>query len=130
MYFVGKQRGMVVNSGNWDAMELVYGPDSDHWTGKPIELYSKPTQTPAGQPTLGCRIRATIDDLPDDPMAAPSFDEQTPLSTAPIQHVALQPQGPGEKAAQDVLAPLTPPPFDGQTAPITDQTVLNDPIDF
>lgn len=113
MYFVGKERGMVVNSGNWDAMELVYGVNSDDWAGRPLVLFTAPTQTPAGQPTLGCRIRATINDAA----------LQAPLDAAPVQSGNNQPMGPGDQAAVDARRTVGQPM-------VTDSTDLDDEINF
>ena len=96
MYFVGKDRGMVINSGNWDAMALVYGDESDGWAGKMIELFAMPTQTPAGQPTLGCRIRALVGQEP-----------QVPINPS-VTTGNGQPVGPGTEAAHAAKEALKP----------------------
>ncbi len=39
-YFKGKTKGMVINSGNWDALEYAYGPESDDWIGQPATIFT------------------------------------------------------------------------------------------
>lgn len=40
MYFKGKEKGMVINSGNWDALAYAYGDESDNWKGKSAVIYT------------------------------------------------------------------------------------------
>lgn len=56
IYFRGKDKGVVLNSGNWDILEDAFG-DSEDWAGKQIFLYTVRTQTPEGKPTDGIRVR-------------------------------------------------------------------------
>lgn len=39
LYFVGKQKGMVLNKTNSNNIALLYGPETEDWNGKPIELF-------------------------------------------------------------------------------------------
>jgi len=126
MYFVGKEKGMVVNSGNWDAMAIVWGDESDNWTGKTVELFALPTQTPAGQATLGCRIRAIVD--PSQAGAQAPLREQVAAdwgaqpSITPTQPGNSQPAGPGEQAAEAAKTGLPQMP--------TEASDLDDEIPF
>jgi len=128
MYFVGKEKGMVVNSGNWDAMAIVWGDESDNWNGKTVELFALPTQTPAGQATLGCRIRAIVDPTPQTPVreqvASDWGAQPTPTS---VQPVSSQPAGPGEQAAAQAKAGLQQLPTEASDL---DEDVLSDIIPF
>ncbi len=40
-YFVGKEKGMVLNKTNSMILGAEYGPETDNWVGKSISLYSK-----------------------------------------------------------------------------------------
>lgn len=95
MYFVGKERGMVVNSGNWDVMKTVYTDESDLWAGKTVILYSVQTQTPTGEPILGCRLR---------------------IEAGPETAAMYQPMGPGDRVAveakEEVFQSLPTDPSD------------------
>ena len=48
---------MVVNTTNWDACEYAYGPDTDGWLNKPVELYVDPGVLFAGKRVGGVRLR-------------------------------------------------------------------------
>jgi hypothetical protein len=39
-YFAGKQKGVVVNKTNATNLSAAYGPETDHWVGKPVVLFS------------------------------------------------------------------------------------------
>jgi hypothetical protein len=39
LYFVGKDKGVVLNKSNKNAVVGLYGPETDHWTGQPVELF-------------------------------------------------------------------------------------------
>src|ERR1041385_8329238 len=53
---------MVINSTNWDAIKELYGPESDEWAGKQIELFVDPNVMFAGKKTGGVRVRAPKDE--------------------------------------------------------------------
>ncbi len=55
LYFVNKQKGMILNAGNWDILETAYG-DSDDWGNKPVSVYITPTTMPNGTPCMGLRL--------------------------------------------------------------------------
>src|SRR4051794_26075830 len=38
-HFVNGTKPLILNMVNWDTIENAYGPDSDNWAGKAIELY-------------------------------------------------------------------------------------------
>lgn len=42
---------------NWDTVEMAYGPDTDQWSGKPLEFYFDPNVSFGGKKTGGVRIR-------------------------------------------------------------------------
>ncbi len=51
-------RGIILNSGNWDSVEEISGEeDSDKWAGTAIEIYVDPNVMFGGKKTGGVRIR-------------------------------------------------------------------------
>ena len=40
LYFQGKEKGMICNRTNADRIAFMYSPDTDHWIGKPITLFT------------------------------------------------------------------------------------------
>lgn len=42
---------------NWDTLEMAYGPDTDQWVGKPVEMWFDPSVSFGGKKTGGVRIR-------------------------------------------------------------------------
>jgi hypothetical protein len=72
MYFRGKDRGLVVNTTNWQRLAAWLGGDeSDFWIGRQCILGTEPT-TMAGKPTIGLRV-----------VGVPGADLQ-PASTPPV----------------------------------------------
>lgn len=48
---------LILNVGNWTVIEEAYGPDSNDWRGKPVEVYNDPNVQFAGRRTGGIRVR-------------------------------------------------------------------------
>ncbi|MGP1257068.1 MAG: hypothetical protein ACTS10_21810 [Kiloniellales bacterium] len=40
LYFQGKEKGVVLNKTNANNIAMLYGDETESWTGKPITLYS------------------------------------------------------------------------------------------
>ena len=57
LYFAGKQKGLVLNATNWDAIEHLTGcSDTADWTGSKITLRAEPVSF-RGQSTMGVRVK-------------------------------------------------------------------------
>ena len=52
LYFQGKKKGLVLNITNWNNIALLYGDESDDWTGQRITLF--PTTTDFQGRTTEC----------------------------------------------------------------------------
>ena len=56
LYFQGAKKGLVLNKTNSNLISSKYGPETDGWAGKEIELF--PTQTEFKGQTVDClRVR-------------------------------------------------------------------------
>jgi len=60
---------MIVNKGNWITLAETYGDDSDHWHGKPVEVYVDPSVMYGGKRVGGLRVR-----VPSGGGLAPAWD--------------------------------------------------------
>ena len=72
VYFQGAQKGLVLNVTNKNVFVLLYGKETNNWTGRPIELY--PSQTDfRGEvvPCIRCRAPGAVGALGVAPVAAP-----------------------------------------------------------
>lgn len=56
MYFVGKEKGMVLNKTNAVTIGDAYGEDTDAWVGQPVELFSMKVEF-NGRMVDGLRVR-------------------------------------------------------------------------
>ena len=56
LYFVNKERGMVLNRTNARTIGDAYGDDTDEWIGKPIEVFSMKVDF-QGRMVDGLRVR-------------------------------------------------------------------------
>ena len=82
VYFQGAQKGLVLNVTNKNVFVLLYGKETDNWTGRPIELY--PSQTDFRGEVVACiRCRAphAVGALGVAPVAAP-LPAATPAAPA------------------------------------------------
>ncbi len=57
VYFRDGVKPMILNNTNWMAIEDAYGPESDAWTGKAIEMYCDPGVMFGGKRVGGVRVR-------------------------------------------------------------------------
>ena len=88
VYFVDKEKGLVLNKTNADAISVAYGDDTEQWHGMPIILFA--TTTSFGGRTVPClRVRVPRRPAggaltPAPPVAAP------PTATANEEGDAVQ----------------------------------------
>ena len=72
-YFVGKERGLVLNVTNSVVIRDRFGTETDDWHGKTIFVY--PTKTSFRGELVDClRVR-----LPDEPEPQPMTDDNIPF---------------------------------------------------
>jgi hypothetical protein len=75
LYFQGKDRRLVLNRTNADAIVASYGSETNEWIGKPIELYPDKTRF-AGKMVDCIRVRA-----PEQPAQTDAEeDEKQPIA--------------------------------------------------
>ena len=61
VYFVGKEKGLVLNKTNASVISSMFGPDTDNWKDCQVILY--PTKVPfQGKPTDAIRIEEPFDE--------------------------------------------------------------------
>ena len=65
LYFEGKEKGMVLNKTNAMALAGDFGPDTDTWKGKEVELYTIDT-TFNGKNVKGLRVSKFQDYVPGE----------------------------------------------------------------
>lgn len=77
LYFQGKEKGLVLNKTNANNIALVYGDDTDEWTGKELVLF--PTMVDyQGRSVDAIRVRA------------PSNKDRGQRAPAPSQEVTAR----------------------------------------
>ncbi len=99
MYFVGKEKGMVLNKTNSEAVAAAFGYETDDWTGKRISLYITATNTPDGKPCMGLRIS-----IPKNkPIKGAASAKPAPLPPQPAyEGEAGESAGPGTPDDSDI----------------------------
>lgn len=109
LYFQGKQKGLVLNKTNSNAIVSAYGDDTNSWTGQPIELFEAMVDF-QGKTVPAIRI------------SIPRQNTQAPLQQP-------QPQQPNSyAAARSGEDSFTPPPQQ-QAAP-AQRSRIDDEIPF
>ena len=78
LYFVGKEKGVVLNKTNATTIGDFYGDDTDEWRDQPVILFSIKTEY-QGKPVDGLRCRIPT---ARDNKAAPKRAD--PISSGPI----------------------------------------------
>ena len=56
IYFEGKEKGMALNKTNFKVLASSFGPDTDNWLGKEIEVFSMDVEY-QGKLVPGLRLR-------------------------------------------------------------------------
>ncbi len=65
LFFQGKQKGLVLNKTNAQAIVGAYGEDTEAWRGKELEIY--PDKTPFQGKIVDCiRVRIPVPPEPDN----------------------------------------------------------------
>lgn len=120
LYFVGKEKGLVLNKTNANEIAFTYGDDMDDWGGKVIELFSMMVSY-QGKNMPGLRVRV------------PRVPQQTRAAQPGNGHPASNGhQRPVHPSATDQLTdPFSDraPPHQGNGGQVADQD-LDDSIPF
>lgn len=77
LYFVGKEKGMVLNKTNANNITMVYGDESDDWRGGELTLYSAMVDF-QGRSVEAIRVRARPRPARPAPQAA--MNQEHPVS--------------------------------------------------
>lgn len=68
MHFVGKDKAMIVNRTNCEALEEICGSDDyERWAGHAVVLYVDPAVKFGGKTVGGLRVRAVVAAAPPPP---------------------------------------------------------------
>jgi hypothetical protein len=75
LYFQGKEKGLVLNRTNADAISLIVGTDEmDEWRGHQLQLYTTPVSF-KGKTTLGIRVQTPPNTVPAPPPPQESYED-------------------------------------------------------
>ncbi len=98
LYFIGKDRGLVLNKTNGNIIAEMYGPETDDWCGKVVTLY--PTKVEY-QGNLVAAIRVHF-----DPMANAAMQAQEPDPAPAPRQMATPRNVPVNGTRQLASAPI------------------------
>lgn len=85
MHFVGKDKALILNRTNCEALEAICGSDDyASWAGHQVVLFTDPTVKFGGKTVGGLRIRAATNGTaapapPPPPVVTDSFDDEIPF---------------------------------------------------
>jgi hypothetical protein len=82
LYFVGKQKGVALNKTNSTNISAVFGPETDHWSGKPVILYPAWVDY-QGKSVQAIRVRPAF--------ANPQQQAQQMQAPPPVVHPTVEP---------------------------------------
>lgn len=98
VHFKGKEKTLVLNKTNSNAISHVYGPDTDAWIGKSIFLFTALVEYQGNSVPA---VRVSV------PLQTASPDERIPGFDAPSQQAQQQQQAPQQNSQQQ-QAPQSP----------------------
>ena len=86
LYFIGKEKGLVLNKTNANVIALIYGDDTDNWSGGDIEIY--PTETDfQGKRVDAIRVRLPSRQIDQNDRIAPNsrarYEQEPPPPPPP-----------------------------------------------
>ncbi|MEO0498952.1 MAG: hypothetical protein AAF205_00145 [Pseudomonadota bacterium] len=95
IYFQGKEKGVVMNRTNAEAVADAYGANTEAWAGQVVQLYTEKTRRPDGQRVDGIRMRplpimqgAPVSGQPSvAPSSAPQFPPPPAAAAAAAVHL-------------------------------------------
>jgi len=82
LYFVGKEKGLVMNKTNANTVSAVYGDETDDWIGKTIKLYVAKVQFKADM-VDAIRINVSRDAGRPQAAQAPARSQPRAAATVP-----------------------------------------------
>lgn len=106
--FVGIQKGLVLNRTNAAVIAAAYGPETDHWRGRQITLFSMPVNY-QGRMVDGIRVQAA----PQQPAPPAQQPAPAPQPSMTPQQASTAWQAPWESTPQATTqqpAPAAAPP--------------------
>ena len=111
LYFQGKEKGMVLNKTNAYTISAMYGPITENWIGRQIELFATMV-TFQGQPVPALRV-------------APPMQQQAPQQV-PLNQTQLPVQSQQNAYAQQAQPAQqyderNPPPVQGNPVDLDDE---------
>jgi len=80
LHFVGKDKGMICNTGMRNIVGGFFGDDTDDWIGKRIRIMAVPFTNDKGETSMVCRIHPK---QPSSPAAAPAAPKAAPTTPEP-----------------------------------------------
>jgi len=110
IYFLGAQKGIVLNKTNSNSISDAYGFETDNWGGKEMEVFPSTTDY-QGRIVECVRMRPVI--MPS--VASGEVIEQP--APPPVNNGQLQPVTPPANYGQQQPGPQTNTPFDQPTPP-------------
>jgi hypothetical protein len=66
LYFIGKDKGIVLNKTNSEILTEAYGDESGDWHGKPVILTTHRVKNPRGETVDGFTFRIPVKATSDD----------------------------------------------------------------
>ena len=100
LYFIGKEKGLILNKTNALLMAVSLGDESDSWLGKEIELFTEMKQF-QGKLVQGISVRVPQQTAEKEP----EFNQAAPVQGAAAQSMdKLQQDIAAEKQNQDATA--------------------------
>lgn len=84
LYFQGKQKGVALNKTNSTNISAAFGPETDHWAGKPVMLYPAWVDY-QGKSVQAIRVRPAY---PNPQQQGQQM--QAPVNPAPMQQAPQQ----------------------------------------
>jgi hypothetical protein len=104
MYFMGKDKGMVINKTNAGICAAVWGDETDHWQGKALELFAQPVMF-QGRQVMGLAVSPVMTAPPaqrtNDEITQAQFQQPGPHDQrVPFAAGAAGPAAAGSQPAQ------------------------------
>lgn len=90
LYFVGKEKGVVLNKTNASNISLIYGDETDDWHGKPVTLYEAMVDF-QGRSVAAIRIKGPPRQHHQAPLGSSARRPDDPISSGPAQPPASHP---------------------------------------
>jgi len=105
LFFKGKDKPLAIGATIGKTIQGLYGPNTEGWIGKAIQLYTTTTNSTGGEVVECIRVRNVVPNVAKASTSAPAKQPEQPTAGFPVDREPGSDDGYDDDAARDAAAP-------------------------